>query len=966
MNLTNTMRLVVVYSCVLSASAVAAGPADSDRQGSRLCVMEQPRSFDNEALFARVEGDIVRSDRLVGTGGMFGDFDGDDDVDLYDYNAIQICHSLSGPDVATPTACAVFDADSDEDIDLSDIGAFMDVYTGILSGVVVNAGGLVPVAWPDHTVAYHSGEPGTLHNNALNGVAAQAGYVQDDLWYDWTILSQPIASGIVVLSNSSEPDTAYTILPDMLPGVYEFQLTVTNLITLEFGQDVVALSVAACITHADCHDGNLCTLDACVAGACSHTPNALPCDDGLFCNGADTCSGGTCSLHAGDPCGGFACNEVQDTCGGGTVTLLPPVVDHSRLCFGQQTVITATASGGTGVNMFTFTVGNPLLPGEMLVPGPGSNQATYTGPAAQATTQTITISVTESGGSSDQTQVPIETIDPATCVDGEACTTDVCDFGVCNNLPVAVGIACGDPTDDACTNPDTCDGAGACVANHEFAGTACGDAGDTECDDPDSCDGAGTCVANHVADGTGCTDDGNDCTGDTCSGGVCAHANLVVGTACGSAATTQCTVPDTCNGAGFCQPNNLADGTSCPDDGNDCTLDACDTGVCAHPNKPAGSACGDAVVSDCDAADTCDAAGTCLPNPAVDGDPCTNDGNACTDDVCGGGACTHPNLADGAACDDGLFCTATDTCTTGVCGGSGGTCTPPDLCSEAADACVECLVDGDCTDVDICTTDICAAGTCLHIPNTVACDDLLFCNGPDSCSGGTCSIHAGSPCAEACDEASDSCVACLVDGDCDDGNPCTNNTCTAGVCQSVNNTDGCDDGLFCTATDTCSGGVCVGSGAPCNPGNPFCHEASDSCKECLNGAHCDDGNVCTTDICDASFQCSNGSNSDPCDDGLFCNGVDTCSGGVCSIHAGDPCSGGPECADNCDEGANTCHRPAGTACGIGSDTDCTDPDTCDGVGTCDSNDVPDGTACNDCPLGPPDCDVCSAGVCENL
>ena len=32
----------------------------------------------------------------------------------------------------------------------------------------------------------------------------------------------------------------------------------------------------------------------------------------------------------------------------------------------------------------------------------------------------------------------------------------------------------GDETDDDCTDPDTCDGAGSCLDNHETAGTACG------------------------------------------------------------------------------------------------------------------------------------------------------------------------------------------------------------------------------------------------------------------------------------------------------------------------------------------------------------------------------------------------------------------------------------------------------------------------------------------------------------
>jgi len=47
----------------------------------------------------------------------------------------------------------------------------------------------------------------------------------------------------------------------------------------------------------------------------SHNDGAL-CDDGLFCNGNDVCYGGTCSMHAGDPCDPVTevCNEATNTC----------------------------------------------------------------------------------------------------------------------------------------------------------------------------------------------------------------------------------------------------------------------------------------------------------------------------------------------------------------------------------------------------------------------------------------------------------------------------------------------------------------------------------------------------------------------------------------------------------------------------------------------------------------------------
>ncbi len=87
---------------------------------------------------------------------------------------------------------------------------------------------------------------------------------------------------------------------------------------------------------ASCDDGLFCNgEDTCLGGACAQHPGdpcdpqcqscnedadacedvAGPCDDGLFCNGGDTCSTGTCSQHEGDPCSEEeACNEEADEC----------------------------------------------------------------------------------------------------------------------------------------------------------------------------------------------------------------------------------------------------------------------------------------------------------------------------------------------------------------------------------------------------------------------------------------------------------------------------------------------------------------------------------------------------------------------------------------------------------------------------------------------------------------------------
>ncbi len=687
-------------------------------------------------------------------------------------------------------------------------------------------------------------------------------------------------------------------------------------------------------------DGSTCTDDVCTTGACTHPPVAdgTSCDDTLHCNGADTCAAGACTDHAGDPCTlPDLCSEAMDAC---VECLIDANCDDSNVCTddvcslgvcfntsnlatcddGLFCTATDTCSGGNCIG-----VGNPC-----------GGQACDEG-----------------------TDACVDCLNAADCNDFNVCTDDACTVGACqytNNT---------DPCDDGlfCTGADTCAG-----------GTCSNNAGDP-CTLPDLCsEGLDACVECLI--NSDC-DDANVCTDDVCSLGVCFNTSNLA--ACDDGLF--------CNGADTCS-------------GNTCSVHA-------------GAPCG---------AQLCDEAGDACVDCLADGD--CDDGNGCTNNTCAAGVCQTANNT--AACDDGLFCNGADTCSGGSCStNAGDPCTLPDLCSEGLDACVECLVDTDCNDANVCTTDQCSGGTCFNTPNLLACDDGLFCNGTDTCGGGTCSVHTGTPCgAQACDEGGDTCVDCLVDGDCDDANGCTDDSCAAGVCQFVSNADACDDGLFCNGADVCSGGACTHAGDPCTVPD-LCNEASDSCVTCLVNGDCDDGNVCTTDFCSGGA-CFNFNNAVSCDDGLFCNGADVCSGGSCT-HAGDPCSAGAECSDTCNEtadnclslagttcgdptatdcnaadtcdgagacqdnlagagaacgdlGATECDDPdscdgagacldnfvaVGTACGDPSITDCTNPDTCDGAGTCEVNDEPDGTACNDCPATPA-CDVCAAGVCQDL
>ena len=184
----------------------------------------------------------------------------------------------------------------------------------------------------------------------------------------------------------------------------------------------------------------------------------------------------------------------------------------------------------------------------------------------------------------------------------------------------------------------------------------------------------------------------------------------------------------------------------------------------------------------------------------------------------------------------------------------------------------------------------------------------------------------------------------------------------------------CDDGIFCNGTDQCGTKMINGrpargcffhSGDPCVGGpvcaNDACDEQQNNCHNAAGSACSTDGNVCTDDECDGAGKCVHLSNTEACDDGVFCNGEDTCASGVCGEHTGDPCEGGVECADVCNEDANNCFIRAAPATPCTADqNDCTD-DVCDGLGACahvpNNNPCNDGIFCN----GP---DTCGDGRCN--
>ncbi len=416
--------------------------------------------------------------------------------------------------------------------------------------------------------------------------------------------------------------------------------------------------------------------------------------------------------------------------------------------------------------------------------------------------------------------------------------------------------------------------------------------------------------------------------------------------------------------------NVVSGGCSPPDcdDGNPCTDDVCDNGTCVHTNNTAPCSDGDA----CTTNDAC-SGGACVGGPP----PNCDDGNTCTNDWCNSTVgCVHSD--NNNPCDDGDACTTGDACTDGACVGG----PPPD-----------------CDDGNACTDDSCdPAQGCQHVDNSDPCDDGLFCTATDTCSGGVC-VGAGDQCPGLlCDEIYDECVECFTPSDCDDGNFCTDDTCGGGVCSNPNNTLPCDDGLFCTQTDTCSGGGCVGSGDPC-PGQ-LCDDVGDVCVDCFTHPECDDGNGCTEDVC-IGGACYHVDNSDPCDDGDACTTDDACSGGACAgspiscddgnactddscdpalgcryVNNTDPCEDGDACTtgDACANGACAGGPPPdcddGNAC---TDDSCDPPqgcrhvdnsDPCDDNDACTTDDTCTGGACVGAPISCDDGDTCTDDSCD--
>jgi MYXO-CTERM domain-containing protein len=162
-----------------------------------------------------------------------------------------------------------------------------------------------------------------------------------------------------------------------------------------------------------------------------------------------------------------------------------------------------------------------------------------------------------------------------------------------------------------------------------------------------------------------------------------------------------------------------------------------------------------------------------------------------------------------------------------------------------------------------------------------------------------------------------------------------------------------------SALDTVPG---LGDGQPCNdPLQCARHQCVDGvcCDSACGGGDVNDCQACSTAAGAAADGVCGPSTGNPCSDGVYCNGAETCTNGACGGSAGAPCSasiadGDDDCGEACDEQAQSCTavEPDGTACDDGDG--CTQTDSCS-AGTCVASD----------PLGCSALDEChNAGECN--
>ncbi len=418
----------------------------------------------------------------------------------------------------------------------------------------------------------------------------------------------------------------------------------------------------------------------------------------------------------------------------------------------------------------------------------------------------------------------ITTTLPDMATDGETCTSPTA-LQFCAALGKNCGSvmgtdACGDERTEECGTcivPDTCQADNTCTCAPEGEAEFCERLG-KDCDDvtaPDNCGATRTVNCGMCEDGIACGEDAPNICGCPCLiDGACVAEDI-------RNPLNQCEV---CDSAASSTAWTLAVGATCNDQDMCTVTDVCDAaGACAGTAKDCSGSSDVCKIGQCDAAN-----GNCVAVNTPDQTACTDDSLTCTADVCLSGACEHNQVANtclidgacvaaaatrstnvceacvpavstttwspnnGAACNDGVSCTVSDTCSNRACAGT------LDGCFISS----SCVAEGatrDSTSCFVCdSSSNSTTYTALAAGADCPTDDGLACTSQTCAADGSCATTI-------------SALQCVIDGACvaatteNPANPCQ-------VCNPIISQIAWSnrvDGAFCPGAGcSCRSGSC--------------------------------------------------------------------------------------------------------------------------------------------------------------
>lgn len=255
---------------------------------------------------------------------------------------------------------------------------------------------------------------------------------------------------------------------------------------LSFGMSNFSLTSLTCSSDTVCDDGLYCNgAETCVNSVCHDGTPPVCGDDGFFCNGTEVCDENLDDCgHTGDPCEpGYTCDEEADqchlaSCGNGTCDQGENCTNCSEDCIGGS-------SGGTGDPEITCFKGVT----------DGTCHPTKDSPECPDCTVSWCCGDGVCEGEEDSFNCALDCGAPPVCGDG-TCDPDEnpCNCALdCGDPPASEVGYCGDGIDNDCDGPMDCD--------------------DGDCSGDPAC---GTCLPKAAP-----CDTDSDCCSNKCRGGAC-------------------------------------------------------------------------------------------------------------------------------------------------------------------------------------------------------------------------------------------------------------------------------------------------------------------------------------------------------------------------------------------------------------------------------------------------------------